>query len=627
MTSPAAEMPEGVLMRKFTIPESQKQVWIYLPADYKERRLPCVLIGPAGSPLYHGMSLQDGDSAEHIPYVKAGFAVIAYEISGSVKEGADDLDRMDAMSEFIDSNGGVDDAVAALKYATSRIPAIDPEKIYAAGHSSAATTALALAQASEQVNGVAVYAPPVDLLRLLDPLLPVLEDFDEVGDFLQKFSAYQNAEKITCPVLVFYSSDDELMDSAMIASYVGKLQDSKTPVRLVKADTGGHYQSMIDAGIASGVDWFQRIEAGDDLEMEEVAHQTKNNFSFLGETIQVELDPAMELIVDKLSISEKFSVRWSDENGEAFELTLSRGPEGEMKGLENFAEKSLTEMGIGEADFTEAPLTRGVFRGLLAKPRVSQEGAAAGLYFLHTGHEYWQAEFKGKEAGLEQAREVLSTCRSVETGARKWETIFNVGWDSPPHRPGLPPVVGGKTGPTKTGSGDPIVSPSISKMRGPALEFFVDERTPRAKPGNPIVYDQVEFALPDEKDACRFRCDLIFSETEAGENREDFVIFFDIAFAESLIFDKRGRISTHRLGDGSKTIGEFPVGETVALVVEFDRREGRVSVSLNGETLLSESHNYRGSDVKSLRFSYGGDAASSQRVGMDNLVVDTYTAE
>ena len=59
------------------------RVWYYEP-EKAAGKLPLVLVPPAGSTLFVGMNLGDGDRAEHYPYVQAGFAVASFEIDGHV---------------------------------------------------------------------------------------------------------------------------------------------------------------------------------------------------------------------------------------------------------------------------------------------------------------------------------------------------------------------------------------------------------------------------------------------------------------------------------------------------------------------------------------------------------------
>src|SRR3954464_10396431 len=67
--------------------KSGGHVWIYLPeASSTNERLPCVLVPPAGSPLFVGMRLSQDDRVEQLPYAKAGFVVVSFDISGPSSE-------------------------------------------------------------------------------------------------------------------------------------------------------------------------------------------------------------------------------------------------------------------------------------------------------------------------------------------------------------------------------------------------------------------------------------------------------------------------------------------------------------------------------------------------------------
>src|SRR5579871_2614816 len=83
----AASQPlaPGVSFTEVMLPRPKPaRLWIYLPSPPPAGKLPCVVIAPSGSALFSGMKLQDGDRAEHLPYVRAGFAVIAYDIDGPI---------------------------------------------------------------------------------------------------------------------------------------------------------------------------------------------------------------------------------------------------------------------------------------------------------------------------------------------------------------------------------------------------------------------------------------------------------------------------------------------------------------------------------------------------------------
>src|SRR5262249_52342047 len=123
------------------------QVWAYVPKHTPGQKLPCVLVAPAGSPLILGMELGEGDQAEHFPYARVGFVVVSYEIDGHLadRNKASDREVIAAITAFKDAKAGVLNARVALDFALDKFPEIDPEQIYVAGHSSAATLALLVA--------------------------------------------------------------------------------------------------------------------------------------------------------------------------------------------------------------------------------------------------------------------------------------------------------------------------------------------------------------------------------------------------------------------------------------------------------------------------------------------------
>ena len=66
-------------------PGLHHRLWIYTPRGRHEyHSLGCVFIAPAGAPMYAGNVLDTNDRPEHLPYVQAGYAVVALEIDGQV---------------------------------------------------------------------------------------------------------------------------------------------------------------------------------------------------------------------------------------------------------------------------------------------------------------------------------------------------------------------------------------------------------------------------------------------------------------------------------------------------------------------------------------------------------------
>lgn len=146
---PARRLKPGILVHEVKVKgrEQSIKLWIYLPERTPAgKKLPCVLIAPAGSPLFHGMTLGEGDRPEHLPYMQAGLAVVAYEIEGAVSPAARTPELVKAAGVFRRAEAGLFDTRKALDYALARVPAIDPKRIYTAGHSSAGTLSLLVAQ-------------------------------------------------------------------------------------------------------------------------------------------------------------------------------------------------------------------------------------------------------------------------------------------------------------------------------------------------------------------------------------------------------------------------------------------------------------------------------------------------
>ena len=95
--APPREIEPGVMFSEITLTRGQAagsdlpghtgKLWLYLPGgQHGPKSLPCILIAGAGSNLITGMDLGDGDRPEHLPYVRSGFAVLAYELDGMLPE-------------------------------------------------------------------------------------------------------------------------------------------------------------------------------------------------------------------------------------------------------------------------------------------------------------------------------------------------------------------------------------------------------------------------------------------------------------------------------------------------------------------------------------------------------------
>ncbi|MFN3650985.1 MAG: alpha/beta hydrolase family protein [Armatimonadota bacterium] len=237
-------------------------LWIYLPEEPAAAKLPCVLIGPAGTRLFHGIGLGEGDRPEHLPYVRAGFAVVAYEIDGPLSDNASDPELIAAVSAFKAAEGGVANARLALDYVAEKVPAVDPARIYAAGHSSAATLALQVAAREPRVKGCVAFAPCTDLEgrlgpQLIDALSSVVPGY---RDFVRQTSPVRNAEHLKQPLYLFHAGDDSVVPPQESIRLAAAVQAKNPNVTLVRVPSGDHYDSMVQQGIPGAIQWLKGLK-------------------------------------------------------------------------------------------------------------------------------------------------------------------------------------------------------------------------------------------------------------------------------------------------------------------------------------------------------------------------------
>ena len=258
----ARVLPDGVRkhsveLREGQLPGGRMTIWIYLPKD-ASGPLPTVLIGAAGSNLLHGMPLTEGDTPEHLPYARAGFAVIAYSIDG-ITESDDFRELRDAFHNFRSAQAGLINARIALDYALERVPEVDEGRIYAVGHSSAGTMALLLAAHEERLHACVAYAPQCDVSQNFGPLPLVAIAYQDGGviDFATRCSPMTHVDRIRCPVYLFHARDDEVITAPPIEAFKSALEGNGTEVEYQSVARGGHYDSMI-AAIPGAIEWMEQ---------------------------------------------------------------------------------------------------------------------------------------------------------------------------------------------------------------------------------------------------------------------------------------------------------------------------------------------------------------------------------
>ncbi len=235
---------------------------LYLPAGYhSDQSLPCVFIAPAGTRLIYGASLSNDDSPEHLPYVRAGFAVMAYELSGNLNlpqnAPAKYRDLRNPIYQFMAADGGLANARLAIDYVLSKVPQVDPNRLYAAGRSSAGTMALDLAAADSRIRAVAAYAPATDVVAYwgnhLDDLNRAVPGSAALAS---RVSPIKHVSQFNCPVFIFHADDDRTVPTADVQRFVEAMDSAGKTVEFRRVPFGGHYNSMIREGIPQGISFF-----------------------------------------------------------------------------------------------------------------------------------------------------------------------------------------------------------------------------------------------------------------------------------------------------------------------------------------------------------------------------------
>jgi dipeptidyl aminopeptidase/acylaminoacyl peptidase len=253
----------GVVLFEQTVGQgvTATHVGIYLPELPPEGKLPCVLIAPAGSRGVYGMNLSSGDQAEHVPYVRAGFAVVAYSLSGHVPDVRSDGQVTEGIRAFMQADGGLVNARTALDYALARVNKIDPERVYAAGHSSAGSLALLVAEHDPRIKACVAYAPVTDVPARLGPqtIDRVERQIAGFKEFAARISPRTHLDKLRCPVFLFHTRDDKNVPTSESVTFYNDLKKTNPKVKLVEPPAGGHYPAMLKQGIPQAIAWLKAL--------------------------------------------------------------------------------------------------------------------------------------------------------------------------------------------------------------------------------------------------------------------------------------------------------------------------------------------------------------------------------
>ncbi|MEZ5944049.1 MAG: prolyl oligopeptidase family serine peptidase [Planctomycetaceae bacterium] len=247
-------------------PGFNTEINVYMPdGDHAPASLPLVLVAPAGTRLIYGNSVDGSDYHEEtLPYAKEGAVVIHYSLDGYLADpdNARDSQFMAAYSSFRSACAGMVNCRNAIEFALQRIPAVDPNRIVVAGHSSAGTLALLMSEHEPRLAACIAYCPCSDVEARVGPfaneLKKSLKGCEDMPEFLTKSSPRTHINHVQCPIFLFHSSDDTNTPYAGSVEFTDMVKSAGKDIELSQPPAfGDHYTGMIEEGIPRGIRWLK----------------------------------------------------------------------------------------------------------------------------------------------------------------------------------------------------------------------------------------------------------------------------------------------------------------------------------------------------------------------------------
>jgi dienelactone hydrolase/DNA-directed RNA polymerase subunit RPC12/RpoP len=244
------------------LPGHSGKLWLYLPrGEHAPGSLPCILMAASGTKTADRTTLSDGDRPHHVPFVRAGFAVLAYEVDGVLRSRITDIhaEPMADARKFLGGYAGLVNAKIALEYLLVKVPQVDPGRLFAAGHGLAGTTAILFAENEPRLKGCAALAAPIDLEAWFGA--PVVAEFRQggFGDLVSLASPRNNEERLNCPVFLFHARDDSVVPVEQSQECAERLERQSKRVTLEIVPRGGHGERMMAQGIPRVIDWIRGL--------------------------------------------------------------------------------------------------------------------------------------------------------------------------------------------------------------------------------------------------------------------------------------------------------------------------------------------------------------------------------
>ncbi len=260
------QVEPGVWVREITYGKSRSagQLWVYLPDEVRRGKVPVAVIPARGATLLHGARLDpDLDRPHHVAWARAGFGVLAFEVSGArVDEAGEEIPRNDAVRAFVEANAGENDLDAVLTYGFRAFQQADKDRFFLVAEGPAAALALRRASGDDRIRGVILLAPVINAtyhvgghrMAELEPELP------GITNYLNFVSPDRSNLLPRCPVFVYHPEDLEYPPLVDALAFAERLQNLGVAVTVVRGSGGAPERLLATEGVARAAEWMRGLE-------------------------------------------------------------------------------------------------------------------------------------------------------------------------------------------------------------------------------------------------------------------------------------------------------------------------------------------------------------------------------
>lgn len=277
----------SVTLQPGTTPGAGAQIRIWMPGGQPaERSLGCVFMVSESFSFLNGSAIGDLSNPQDLstafpllqPFLSAGYAVVTFSIDGEVREqltlqsSEADFTRawQDAHQRFKAGFAGLVNLRNAVEWVSTKVNAVNTQKMYIAGVDEAGAFALLGAAHEPRLKGCLVVNPQCNLLRHYAEDVDIDElPYQPAGtdtEFLGRCSPNNHVADIQCPVYVcsipWAVGEDEtapgqIQDGTMFAK---QLEAANKKVGAVILGPGTDYLVVVHMGAQQGIAWLKAFE-------------------------------------------------------------------------------------------------------------------------------------------------------------------------------------------------------------------------------------------------------------------------------------------------------------------------------------------------------------------------------